>query len=361
MMRQFIKSLVIALSTILILTLFSCSPKTTEPEPANFSVSDLTITPNKAVIGSPVDVEILVTNSGDLGGTYEATLYIDNVVEEKKEVTLDGNSSQKVSFTVNKTLAKFYSVNVGGQVGAFTMTLGRIIIDAAHGGEPNQISNFVGRLQVMGYEVYKKTDIIKSGDLDGSLILMIIFSLDTEQPYSPSELTGIDKFVRDGGGLLVIGENVWNEQHLSYINQITENYGIRYNFDHLCDPTNYTGYAGPNETTPIFTQGNFTHPILKGVKEIRCSYSNSLFTSGSAQPIVWGDEDSYTTGANSSNRLQKPGTNPPFIALSHVGKGRVVCVGSATPFSNFAIEDGDNLQLGLNLISFAASTLPKMP
>src|SRR4030042_1053832 len=129
MMRQFIKSLVIALSTILTLTLFSCSPKTTEPEPANFSVSDLTITPNKAVIGSPVDVEILVTNSGDLGGTYEATLYIDNVVEEKKEVTLDGNSSQKVSFTVNKTLAKFYSVNVGGQVGAFTMTLGRIIID----------------------------------------------------------------------------------------------------------------------------------------------------------------------------------------------------------------------------------------
>ncbi len=362
MMRKLTNFLVIALSTLLILTLLSCSQQTAEPEPANFSVSELTVTPNKAIIGSPVNVEILIANSGDLGGTYEATLYVDNVVEEKKEVTLDGNSSQKVSFTVNKTIAKFYSVNVGGQVGAFTMTLDRIIIDAAHGGEPNQISNFVGRLQIMGYEVYKKTDIIKNGDLDGSSVLMIIFSLDTEQPYSPSEITLIDKFVRDGGGLLVIGENVWNEQHLSYINQITGNYGIRYNFDHLCDPTNYTGYAGPNETTPIFTQGNSTHSILKGVKEIRCSYSNSLYTSGSVQPIVWGDEDSYTAVANSSNiRLQKPGSNPTFIALSNVGSGRVICVGSATPFSNFAIEDGDNLQLGLNLISFAASQSPKMP
>ena len=358
MMKKLIYLLLVALSTILILTMFSCSPK---PEPANFYVSELTITPNKVVIGHPVNIDILVTNKGDLRGTYEITLFVDNIFEEKKEVTLDGNSKQKVSFTVYKTLAKFYSVNIGGQTGAFTMTLGKTIIDAAHGGNASQISYFIGLVQNMGYEVDKKTDVIKSGDLDGCSVLMIDFSLDTEQPYSQSELMVVDKFVKDGGGLLVIGENVWNEQHLSYINQITENYGIKYNFDHICDPTNYTGYAGPNEQTPIFTQGNTTHPIWKGVKEIRCSYSNSLYTSESAQPIAWGDDDSYIISANYPEiRLQEPGTHPTFIAISYVEQGRLICIGSSIPLDNHAIRDGDNTQLGLNLISFAASPSPEI-
>jgi len=64
MMRKLINFLVIALSTILILSLLSCSPK-----PANFNVSALTITPNKVVIGGPVYIEILITNNGALGGT----------------------------------------------------------------------------------------------------------------------------------------------------------------------------------------------------------------------------------------------------------------------------------------------------
>jgi len=44
-----------------------------------------------------VTISILVSNSGDLAGSYEVTLMIDNEVEETKEITLEGRSSGEVT------------------------------------------------------------------------------------------------------------------------------------------------------------------------------------------------------------------------------------------------------------------------
>jgi hypothetical protein len=82
--------------------------------PAVFTVTDLVITPEEVGIGETVTISVLVTNTGDLTGTYEVPLKIDNVVVDRKEVTLIGGASQRVTFTTTKDVAGTYTVNVNG-------------------------------------------------------------------------------------------------------------------------------------------------------------------------------------------------------------------------------------------------------
>ncbi|GAF72906.1 unnamed protein product, partial [marine sediment metagenome] len=89
--------------------------------PAAFAVSDLSITPAEVDIGKEVTIGVLIANTGDLTGSYEVTLEIDNVVVSTKEVTLAGGTSQRVTFTATKDVAGTYSVDVSGLTGSFTV------------------------------------------------------------------------------------------------------------------------------------------------------------------------------------------------------------------------------------------------
>jgi hypothetical protein len=96
-------------------------PQMPELRPASFIVSSLTITPMEVTTGSSVTIEVLVTNSGELSGTYDVLLEIDDIVEATEKVTLEGGASQKVNFTKTKSTAKTYSVSINGQSGAFVV------------------------------------------------------------------------------------------------------------------------------------------------------------------------------------------------------------------------------------------------
>jgi hypothetical protein len=87
--------------------------------PAVFTASDLTITPKEVAIGETVTISILVTNTGDLTGSYGVTLKIDNVAVDTENVTLAGRASQRVTFTVTEDVAGTYAVNVHGLLGTF--------------------------------------------------------------------------------------------------------------------------------------------------------------------------------------------------------------------------------------------------
>ncbi len=101
----------------------TAAPPTPGPKPASFSVSGLTITPKEVTAGSSVTIEVLVTNSGELSGTYDVTLKIDETVEATEKVTLAGGASHKVTFTEAKFTAKTYSVSIDGQSGTFVVKM----------------------------------------------------------------------------------------------------------------------------------------------------------------------------------------------------------------------------------------------
>ncbi|MDD4876516.1 MAG: CARDB domain-containing protein, partial [Dehalococcoidales bacterium] len=89
--------------------------------PAAFTISNLSITPAEVNVGENVTISVLVANTGDLSGSYEVTLEIDNVVVETKDVNIDSGASQKVTFTIDKNELGTYSVNVSGLSGSFTV------------------------------------------------------------------------------------------------------------------------------------------------------------------------------------------------------------------------------------------------
>ena len=89
--------------------------------PAAFGPSILTISPSYVKTGEEVTISVIITNTGDLSGSYEVTLKIDNVVAATKEITLAGHTSQTVTFSTSKDIAGTYSVTVDGLSGTFVV------------------------------------------------------------------------------------------------------------------------------------------------------------------------------------------------------------------------------------------------
>ncbi|MBA7704762.1 hypothetical protein ES703_113580 [subsurface metagenome] len=89
--------------------------------PAEFSVSDLTISPTEVNIGEAVSISLMVATTGGELGSYKVTLKINGVVEATKEVTVHAGFSKEVTFTTLKDVAGTYSVDVDGLTGSFTV------------------------------------------------------------------------------------------------------------------------------------------------------------------------------------------------------------------------------------------------
>ena len=68
------------------------------PKPASFSVSNLTVTPREMTGASMVIIQATVTNTGELSGTCDIILKIDDVVETQEQVNLASGTSQDVTF-----------------------------------------------------------------------------------------------------------------------------------------------------------------------------------------------------------------------------------------------------------------------
>jgi hypothetical protein len=74
-----------------------------------------------AEIGETVTISVLVTNDGDLSGTYQVTARINDVALTSKNVTFAGHTSQKVTFITTKAVAGTYTVTIDGLSDTFTV------------------------------------------------------------------------------------------------------------------------------------------------------------------------------------------------------------------------------------------------
>ena len=92
-----------------------------EEAPAAFTISELSVSPAEVDIRDTVTISVLVTNTGDLSGSYDVSLKVNNVVVETKSVTLAGGSSQTVSFTTTQEAAGAYTVTIDSLTGSFTV------------------------------------------------------------------------------------------------------------------------------------------------------------------------------------------------------------------------------------------------
>jgi hypothetical protein len=90
------------------------------PKPAEFTVTDLTISPLEAEIFEPVLVTVNVTNIGDEQGEYVANLTINGMLEENQTVLVLGQNYTIVEFTLLKETEGTYTVEIAGLTGTVT-------------------------------------------------------------------------------------------------------------------------------------------------------------------------------------------------------------------------------------------------
>ncbi len=90
------------------------------PLPADFAISALNVSPLEADIGETVTVSVLVTNTGELAGSYTLNLRLDGAAVETREITMAGGS-QTATFTTSRDKAGTYAVEVNGLEGSFTV------------------------------------------------------------------------------------------------------------------------------------------------------------------------------------------------------------------------------------------------
>ena len=86
-----------------------------------FSVSNLTITPNRVKVGEPVTISVIVFNQGVQTGKYSIVLRLGGVVENISDITLPPGANQTASFNVVKDAAGDYYADIDGMGGFFTV------------------------------------------------------------------------------------------------------------------------------------------------------------------------------------------------------------------------------------------------
>jgi len=91
--------------------------------PANFTVSNLVIAPERAKQGENIIISAMVTNNGELPGTFSATLKLKGAVESTEEINLGPGENRKVSFKIAKTTPGFYNVELEGLTGRFVVEM----------------------------------------------------------------------------------------------------------------------------------------------------------------------------------------------------------------------------------------------
>jgi transcriptional regulator with XRE-family HTH domain len=85
--------------------------------PAAFTVSDLSISPAEIDPGDTATVTAVIRNTGDLSGSFDAVLRINDNIAETRQITLAGQSSQVVTFTVTPASTGTYTISVDGVSG----------------------------------------------------------------------------------------------------------------------------------------------------------------------------------------------------------------------------------------------------
>jgi hypothetical protein len=91
--------------------------------PASFSISNLTITPERVKQGETVNISAVVANTGEKEGSYSVVLRIKGIAERIEEITLPPGKNQRVVFNVTKDAAGFYPVALENLSGRFVVEM----------------------------------------------------------------------------------------------------------------------------------------------------------------------------------------------------------------------------------------------
>jgi uncharacterized membrane protein len=108
---------------ILCPVLFACAQPAVEQETAtaSFTTGNLVITPVEVYPGDTVTISLNALNTGEKAGSYTAELKINGTTETAQTITVEGNASKQVTFTITREEPGEYTISVNSIEGKFTV------------------------------------------------------------------------------------------------------------------------------------------------------------------------------------------------------------------------------------------------
>jgi len=88
---------------------------------ASFEITELTIAPVEINPDESATVSAIITNTGDLEGSHEVILTVNESATATEEVNLAGHASQELTFTLQPDRAGTYTISIGGATATLTV------------------------------------------------------------------------------------------------------------------------------------------------------------------------------------------------------------------------------------------------
>jgi tetratricopeptide (TPR) repeat protein len=215
-------------------------------------------------------------------------------------------------------------------------TKGTIIIHTGH--TTYDIQNILGplanQLIAAGYTI----QFGKTLELTGYDILVIAIPT---VPFAGFELDAIHTFVRNGGGLLLLGESgILSTKNVADFNELAGYYNIEFQRDMVVDPENNLVLDQSYAEIPLIE--NFAdHLVTRDIKRIFFAFGCSLRISGNATALAWGGPDTYGDrilgaydfrGGTYEASIEKIGKDLTLMACTESGQGKVLAIGDTSLF-----------------------------
>jgi hypothetical protein len=185
------------------------------------------------------------------------------------------------------------------------------------------------------HDVRELTARLSDEALEGVSVLLVY---DPDRPFAPEEIEAVRKFVKRGGGLLLIGDHTNVFGSAAHLNELCRPFGFQYRDDVLFDQT--------ADFFQILFPGKGSSFLLKGIDVFKfrgpCSIRpESLFTS-TVMEIP--HSKSLRAIYSVNNFYPRPADNPAMktgrfavAVTAHYGLGRVFAFGDSTIFSQFEL------------------------
>jgi hypothetical protein len=246
---------------------------------------------------------------------------------------------------------------------------GKILIDEKHSAwesitEPLNTESFKGQREVytyytlrkwlevhysvgINYKVSLNHDILKNYNI---LILKCLTS-----PFSNEEVEAVIEFVKQGGGLLLIGDHTDLMGMNTYLNQICGQWDIYFNSDDTFDLE--TGSLSLFNSTSLAIP---SHPIVGHSPSIHFATSCTLKAPLLAEDVITGyalgcEQGSFSHvhffGNIKADPQDQYGLFLQAVALKF-GKGRVAAFTDSTIFSSFSMQMGYNPSFLLGMVDY---------
>jgi len=113
---------------MLIAVAAACAPASTvqtQPtvtqKPATFEVGAIGLSPSIAMVGDSVTVSTVVTNTGDLAGTYTAALLVNGQQADTRDIQVAPGGNQGVVFQLTENTAGSFNLAIGSSTAALTV------------------------------------------------------------------------------------------------------------------------------------------------------------------------------------------------------------------------------------------------